>query len=324
MKIYIGVIRSNILLSSTSNHVSVSGQGMLSRWSRVISLCSRAGLGERLSRNKSAFPLLRNYSKGVERATLDKDFNSFSRKDRHGAELDRNDTGSSFQVSGNMAFMSKPRSLALPPNSTLSVQEPEFKGFYRFILRLLLYYSKESRYIRTTEVLYKRIVYQVDRPEIYDTFSLEKCFRTTYALLVLHMWLCLSRLKAEGKEGIEFGQYLYEVYNHDVEIRVAAAGVNLLLTTWMKDLEKIFYGNVAAYDAAILPEAAKDELSHVIWRNVFSDEDAPMPKGTAATAVQALARYTRREYACLTLTDKEALFSGNIMFSSVGKCSIQS
>ena len=34
----------------------------------------------------------------------------------------------------------------------------------------------------------------------------------------------------------------------------------------MKDLEKIFYGNVAAYDAAILPEAAKDELSHVIWR----------------------------------------------------------
>lgn len=249
----------------------------------MISLCSRAGLGERLSRNKSAFPLLRNYSKGVERATLDKDFNSFSRKDRHGAELDRNDTGSSFQVSGNMAFMSKPRSLALPPNSTLSVQEPEFKAF-----------------------------------------SLEKCFRTTYALLVLHMWLCLSRLKAEGKEGIEFGQYLYEVYNHDVEIRVAAAGVNLLLTTWMKDLEKIFYGNVAAYDAAILPEAAKDELSHVIWRNVFSDEDAPMPKGTAATAVQALARYTRREYACLTLTDKEALFSGNIMFSSVGKCSIQS
>ena len=34
----------------------------------------------------------------------------------------------------------------------------------------------------------------------------------------------------------------------------------------MKDLEKIFYGNIVAYDSAILPEAKQDELSKVIWR----------------------------------------------------------
>lgn len=39
------------------------------------------------------------------------------------------------------------------------------------------------------------------------------------------MWFCLRRLKAEGKEGVEFGQYLYEIYNHDVELRVSQAGV---------------------------------------------------------------------------------------------------
>lgn len=39
------------------------------------------------------------------------------------------------------------------------------------------------------------------------------------------MWLCLRRLKEEGKEGVEFGQYLYELYNHDVELRVSKAGV---------------------------------------------------------------------------------------------------
>ena len=42
--------------------------------------------------------------------------------------------------------------------------------------------------------------------------------------------------------------------------------VNLLLTKWMKDLEKIFYGNIVAYDAALLPEAKPDELQYVIWR----------------------------------------------------------
>lgn len=42
--------------------------------------------------------------------------------------------------------------------------------------------------------------------------------------------------------------------------------VNLLLIKWMKDLEKIFYGNIVAYDAAMLPEAKQDELQNVIWR----------------------------------------------------------
>lgn len=56
-------------------------------------------------------------------------------------------------------------------------------------------------------------------------FNLEKTFRMTFSLLVLHMWFCLRRLKEEGKEGVELGQYLYEIYNHDVELRVSKAGV---------------------------------------------------------------------------------------------------
>lgn len=60
----------------------------------------------------------------------------------------------------------------------------------------------------------------------YAVFSLEKTFKTTFSLLVLHMWLCLRRLKEEGKEGVELGQYLYEIYNHDLELRVSKAGVS--------------------------------------------------------------------------------------------------
>ncbi|KAH7537803.1 hypothetical protein FEM48_Zijuj03G0132000 [Ziziphus jujuba var. spinosa] len=184
-------------------------------------------------------------------------------------------------------FWSKPSSLALAPDSPLRIEEPK-------------------------------------------PFNLEKTFKTTFSLLVLHTWLCLRRLKEEGKEGVELGQYLYEIYNHDVELRVSKAGVNLLLTKWMKDLEKIFYGNIVAYDAAILPEAAKDELQNVIWRNIFSDEGSSKPNDAASRAVQAIfsaslgesisramSRYVRREVSCLSLTDKEAMFSGNFMFTSL-------
>ena len=34
----------------------------------------------------------------------------------------------------------------------------------------------------------------------------------------------------------------------------------------MKDLEKILYGNIVAYDNALLPEAGKNDLSDVLWR----------------------------------------------------------
>lgn len=39
--------------------------------------------------------------------------------------------------------------------------------------------------------------------------------------------------------------------------------VNLLLSKWMKELEKIFYGNIVAYDAAL---GKHDDMQLVIWR----------------------------------------------------------
>jgi len=60
-------------------------------------------------------------------------------------------------------------------------------------------------------------------------FNLEKTFKITYSLLVLHMWLVLRRLKEDGQEGVDLGQYVYEIYNHDVELRVSKAGVRARL-----------------------------------------------------------------------------------------------
>lgn len=221
------------------------------------------------------------------------------------------------EVNLNKMFRSKPLSLELPLDSPQRIEEPHYEGIKRFILKLMMFYSKQSRAIRGANVIYHRITSQVDRPAIYDVFHLEKTFRTTFSVLVLHMWLCLRRLKEDGKEGSEVGQYLYERYNHDLELRVSKAGVNLLLTKWMKELEKIFYGNIVAYDGAISPEAKPDELQSVIWRNVFSDDGTLIPNGPALLPVQAMSRYVRRETKCLSLTDKRAVFSGNFMFTSL-------
>lgn len=287
---------------------------MWSRWGRAVAQISRAGSQSRIvgSLNGGNVWFSQNYAKAAAISPVDSIEKGFDNSSVATVKLDK-------------LFWSKPCSLALPKDSPLRMEEPNYEGIRRFLLKLMLFYSKQSKSIRGANVVYKRIITQADKPAIYDIFNLEKTFKTTFSLLVLHMWMCLRRLKAEGKEGVEFGQYVYEIYNHDLEMRVSKAGVNLLLTKWMKDLEKIFYGNLVAYDAALLPEAGKDALPNVIWRNVFSEDgESSEPSEAARLPVQAMARYVRHEISCLSLTDKEAMFSGNFMFTPVENPSLNS
>lgn len=281
---------------------------MLSRWSRAVAQLSRTGSQTRiigfLNHDAQNVSFRQNYAKVA----------AFSMP----SSLHKDSDDATFPtVKLDKLFWSKPCSLALAKDSPLRIEEPNYEGIRRFFLRLMLFYSKQSKSIRGANVVYKRVLTQADRPAIYNVFNIEKTFKTTFSLLVLHMWMCLRRLKEEGKEGVEFGQYVYEIYNHDLELRVSKAGVNLLLTKWMKDLEKIFYGNLVAYDAALLPEAGKDDLMNVIWRNVLSEDGESEPSDAARSPVQAMARYVRREISCLSLTDKEAMFSGNFKFTSL-------
>ncbi|KMS98919.1 hypothetical protein BVRB_3g068070 [Beta vulgaris subsp. vulgaris] len=280
---------------------------MLSRWSRAIAQISKVGSQGKIKGFVNAENALfsHNYAK-VAAVSMPSSVDSF------GKGFDNTSVAT---VKLDKLFWSKPCSLALAKDSPLRIEEPNYEGIRRFFLKLMLFYSKQSKSIRGANVVYKRIISQADIPAIYDVFNLERTFKTTFSLLVLHMWMCLRRLKEEGKEGVEFGQYVYEIYNHDLELRVSKAGVNLLLTKWMKDLEKIFYGNLVAYDAALLPQAGKDDLLNVIWRNVFSEDGGPEPSNEARPPVQAMARYVRREISCLSLTDREAMFSGNFKFT---------
>ncbi|OWM63485.1 hypothetical protein CDL15_Pgr026245 [Punica granatum] len=248
---------------------------MLPRWSRAMNCLSRVRTVKSVESCKE-FPVLSNHNYAVAASAAPTATYS----------PDNGLPGNAAANLGKM-FQSKPCSLALARDSPLRIEEPHYEGIRHFLLKLMLFYSKQSKSIRGANVVYRRILSQVDKPPIYEVFNLEKTFKMTFSLLVLHMWLCLRRLKQEGKEGVEFGQYLYEIYNHDVELRVSKAGVNLLLTKWMKDLEKIFYGNIVAYETAMLPDAKQDELVNSIWRNIFSDDGSPMPTDPAVlSAVQ--------------------------------------
>ncbi|KAG6534715.1 hypothetical protein ZIOFF_008618 [Zingiber officinale] len=254
---------------------------MLVRLGRAASQLTAVAMTRRVGAARDAFLFAQSYSKVIATPTAA----AVAVPSVPPASSTSKSSSKKPEVRLSAMFWSKPCSLALPPNSPLRIEEPQSEGIKRILLKLLLFYSKQSKSIRGANAVYHRITSQVNKPAIYDVFNLEKTFKTTFSLLVLHMWLFLRRSKEEGKEGVDFGQYLYEIYNHDVELRVSKAGVNLLLTTWMKDLEKIFYGNIVAYDAALARDAKHDDLAKVIWRNIFSEDGSEITNDVDATAV---------------------------------------
>lgn len=58
--------------------------------------------------------------------------------------------------------------------------------------------------------------------------GLEMRFAPTYSLLCLHVWLALVRLRAEGNDGRDMAQMMYEDFQEDVERRVRAEGVKVV------------------------------------------------------------------------------------------------
>ena len=124
--------------------------------------------------------------------------------------------------------------------------------FTRALLQVGGFYSKESRLLRAAKAWYECVTEQVEDPRLYTggpclllsptscisllvkhdnevaaAFGLEQNFAGKYAMLSIHMWLCLVRLRAEGQEGKQLAQILYEDFTDDVEIRVRAAGVKV-------------------------------------------------------------------------------------------------
>ncbi|PIA43623.1 hypothetical protein AQUCO_01900193v1 [Aquilegia coerulea] len=82
-------------------------------------------------------------------------------------------------------FWSKPCSLALPPDSPLAVEDPNYEGIKHIIFKLLQFYSKQSKSIRGANIVYGRVISQVEKPAIYDVM---KNKFTLHHITVFKLW----------------------------------------------------------------------------------------------------------------------------------------
>jgi cytochrome b pre-mRNA-processing protein 3 len=200
----------------------------------------------------------------------------------------------------------KPRSLETAATKDGDVvPERSLTGWRRVALTLGGYFSPESRRVRGGERLYEEVTRATAIDALYDAHAVEKTFASRHAMMCLHVWMCLGRLRKEGEGGKAFSQTFYDAFQDDVERRVHDEGVRVRVRKWLQDLERTFYGNAVSYDKAL--ELGGGELVKALHRNVYDgDGDVDRAKG--------LERYVRHQLASLALTPTEALFDGRVRF----------
>jgi len=187
----------------------------------------------------------------------------------------------------------------------LEANDKSFLG--RLVLQVGGFYSKESELIRGSNSLLKMTLDHCENSGVREALHLEDDFRTKHAFTCLHVWMVLRRLRKSGSEGKRVSQFFYDNFQHEVELSVHREGVRVRVNKWLRQLEDIFFGAAKAYDDAI--DKHTEDFADVLYRNLYSD------KGNREYC-NALARYTIREMVSLSMTDTEAVLSGQVKFNA--------
>lgn len=237
-----------------------------------------------------------------------------------------------FAASGapHLPLSSTPTSLAWADAPTARPPGADASGLRRALLRLGGFYSRETSIARGARGMYDAVTAHVDNPALAGALGLRPgTFADTHALLCVHVWLLLVRLRPEGLDGKDAAQALYENFSDDVEARVRAAGVKVRVGKWLAECEKMFYGAASAYDKALgrpgvvgkegdassaeaapAGAAARYALTDALLRNLYAGDPANQGKAGAA------ADYVLRELACLAATPSDAVLSGALRFTA--------
>ncbi|SLN45072.1 ubiquinol-cytochrome C chaperone family protein [Oceanibacterium hippocampi] len=158
--------------------------------------------------------------------------------------------------------------------------------------------------------LYGEIVEQARDPGFYRNAAVDDSVEGRFAMIVLHQFLVLRRLKGEGETAETLAQHLFDIMVDDLDRSLREMGVgDLGVGKRVKKLAQRFYGHVASYDEAL--QASGDAaLAAALGRNLYQlDDDADAAAGSpagpgvaagpAALAIPAMVAYVRREAARL-------------------------
>lgn len=130
---------------------------------------------------------------------------------------------------------------------------------------MLTWLFKRADSQRKSAELYGAVVTLARRPALYETIGIADTPEGRYEALVLHLFLVLERMKAEGHAATSHAQALLEAFVTDMDDNMREMGVgDLTVPKKVKKAAAAFYDRAEVYRAAIA--AGPEELAATLAR----------------------------------------------------------
>ncbi|XP_069484636.1 ubiquinol-cytochrome-c reductase complex assembly factor 1-like isoform X2 [Ambystoma mexicanum] len=154
--------------------------------------------------------------------------------------------------------------------------------------------------------MYTCCVERIDYDEFFDKCSLPDTLNSWFLVTQLHVWMCLVRMKQEGRAGKYMCRYIVHSMWEDVEQRGKVMGIDSVsLKSSMRTMTEHFYAAIFGYDEGILSEDRV--LGAALWRNFFSKQ-CEDPR-----QLELMVEYVRKQMQYLdSINGEDLLLTGDV------------
>lgn len=143
-------------------------------------------------------------------------------------------------------------------------------------------------------------------PVFYANWAVPDTLDGRFDMIALHTYLVLDRLKGQQPA---FRQALVDEFFRDMDRSLRELGVgDLSVGKKVRKMAEVFYGRVAAYDAALA--SGGEGLVAALARNVFPDDREAAARPEAAR----LAQYLQSQRTRLAAQDATTIARGQVSF----------
>lgn len=139
--------------------------------------------------------------------------------------------------------------------------------------------------------VYEAIVAAARHPRLYAEWGVPDTVDGRFDMVTLYMFVVLDRLKGDAAE---FRQRLTDTFFADMDRALREMGVgDLSVAKKIRKMAEVFYGRVAAYDAAL--SQSQDAMTAALARNVYAGATSTLPAGELAAYVDWLRQRLARQ-----------------------------
>ncbi|XP_063000548.1 ubiquinol-cytochrome-c reductase complex assembly factor 1 [Elgaria multicarinata webbii] len=166
--------------------------------------------------------------------------------------------------------------------------------------------------------MYTCCVEKTDYEEFFNRFQMPDTLNSWFLVAQLHVWMCLVRLKQEGRAGKYMCRYIVHSMWEDIEQRGKVMGINSVARKEaLRSMTEIFYAAIFGYDEGILSD--DHVLAAAIWRNLFNSNcDDPRQ-------LEIMVEYVRKQVQHLdAMLGEDLLLSGEVTWRPLVETNAQS